>query len=344
MGKILPQNYFQVMSSLSEENFEDFMEWVCTSWEKERQEEVWDQLLNSEIKVIFEKHKGECGTCFSQMSSQRKQKFLNDKTCMLFVKDIFWAGELSTRLQVIEYLSEENFVEFLNSLTSTARDYFIDFLDSLYETKLYQIDTYQEDRKLVFSKLAGLPAELLAKFFEEAEADIVCEILQHMIEEDKIGLCRNFHGNVYKLLEETDFALLPYLDEFPEWNFDEVEMQDFFYALEEREIDIPKTLSAQTIQAIYCVVADRRIKEKILFNFTEMLDKKELYEGLQPTERMEMLEIMVGKKAAGKYDTETCLYILNSVKYILEEKEKSEEGLSYFEKLVLKDLKADCEE
>lgn len=330
-NNILPWNYYKVISSFSEENLDTLFR--CLS--VQAKEEIWNYISNSQLAVILGENESLTSEIFWQMSDQRKWNLLNDEKQISICCGIFFKAEFPKQLKIMEMFSVENLSEFFRQLTDKGEEEFFDFLQ-----KLYLIEDNEEQKKTIFSKIAILPAKFLARIFQEADADVVCQILQHMKEEAKPELCRNFHGNVYELFEKTDFALLNYIEEFPEWNFDAEEMQDFFYNLEEREINIQKYLSVETILAIYCVATDSKIKEKILFNFTEMLDKKDLYERLSTKDKIEMLEIMVDQKTAGQYDKEKRQYILESAIYILEEKEKSGDKLTYFEELVLKDLKA----
>ncbi len=329
-NNILPWNYYKVISSFSEENLDTLFR--CLS--VQAKEEIWNYISNFELASFFKRNCNMIAEIFSQMPQVRKEKWLNGEFYPEYYM-IFMKVKFPQKMQVIEMLSVKALEYFCEELDSNGMIAFCNFL-----LELSVAEECDESRQKIFQKLADLGSELFGKFFQEADADVVCQILQHMKEEAKPELCRNFHGNVYELLEKTDFALLNYIEEFPEWNFDAEEMQDFFYNLEEREINIQKYLSVEAIQAIYCEVKDCKIKEKILFNFLESLDMLNLYGQLSSVEdKMEMLEIMTGRKASGQYDADKKLYMLQNTIYILEETENLD-GLNYFEELLLKDLKA----
>lgn len=331
---ILPRNYYEVICSLDEEDL-DLLLRCLRSLSMHAKEEIWNYIPNAELAEILKKNRSMNATIFEQMSDQRKAILFNDKLRMSDCCEVFNQSKPQQKLQIVDIFSIESLSDFFKALTTEGEETFLYFLQ-----ELYSAEDVEEEKQAIFLKIANLPAEVLAKIFQEADADVEREILRYMTEEAKQELCRNFHGDVYILLEETDFALLDYLEEFPRWNFDEAEMQDFFCNLEEREVNIKKALSVEWLQTIYVSVKDCRIREKILFQYLNCHDMLNLYGQLPVTDKMEMLEIMTGRKAAGQYDNDKKFYMLQNVNYILEETEKSS-GLNWFEELLLKDLRSD---
>lgn len=242
--------------------------------------------------------------------------------------------EFQQQAEIWESMNEQRMSDFFDCNEITNRyELFCNFLDKAEESH----DLVVEGLEQLYEKISKLSAQHIAKIIENVESEKAVQNLIKRIQSGKIAeACELISAEKrYEALEKSDFLLLGYMKGFLLDNLAKEEIADLYENLEERKISLATVFDTADIFAIYEAVGESK-KEHILFYILEKGQFEALYEQLQVNDRMQMLEMMVGRKARGSYSENEKLRMQQNVIQLLEQRKK----LSYFEELVLNSLKA----
>lgn len=238
--------------------------------------------------------------------------------------------EFQQQAEIWETMDEERLSNFLE-MTNVC-EVLCDFLDKAGTSDDFMV----EGLKQLYEIISKLPAKHIAKIIENVESDKVIYTLGECTQSEKMTeACELIPAEKrYEALEKSDFLLLDNMKGFLLDNLHEQTIADLYENLQERGIGLSTTFDTSDIFAFYEAVEESK-KEYILFYVLNEEQFKELYEQIRGNARMQMLEIMVGRKAIGSYSEKEKLRMQQNVIGILEQQKK----LSYFEELVLNSLK-----
>lgn len=238
--------------------------------------------------------------------------------------------EFQQQAEIWETMDEERLSNFLE-MTNVC-EVLCDFLDKAGTSDDFMV----EGLKQLYEIISKLPAKHIAKIIENVESAKVIYTLGECTQSEKMTeACELIPAEKrYEALEKSDFLLLDNMKGFLLDNLHEQTIADLYENLQERGIGLSTTFDTSDIFAFYEAVEESK-KEYILFYVLNGEQFKELYEQIRGKACMQMLEIMVGRKAIGSYSEKEKLRMQQNVIVILEQLEK----LNYFEELVLNSLK-----
>lgn len=314
---ILPQHYDSIINILLEKGL----------LEKLRKEalinrtKVWDNVDDFCLERVINK----VSNCFSiilEMSEERAKQFVNSVVCD--IKKLFKEADFSQKVLLVKWFSARTLENFLvSSVTDLTTDE-NEVLKFLKEVCFPQ--NYREKNDIeIFKRISDMSQSMIARLFEEADAQIIYNIMEHMSEEKISKVYGELRKEkLFQILNATDFNLLMRTNvEFPIEKISEEERQVTFLRLKEK-YPLLERFSMERWASFFCAVGSKEKKYILEVILRKIGDYDGLYEFLPHSERREMIEILViSQRSIAAHVLET-------------EKKKGE--LGYFEALALKDL------